>query len=243
MTEKLFVVSDVHGHCTPLLQALADAGFDANNKQHTFVSLGDLFDRGRENAAVFAFVKGLQRKILIRGNHEDMLLDALQRGFIDGTNVYNGTDVTLDELLGAGAVDQDGRFDTAAHADKISEITSFVSGMRDYYEYGSYVLTHGWLPITFGSGRYPTVDPAWREASEQSWQEARLLGWHELYDVRALLSDRVIVCGHRATYLAHLFDPDRALDCSDIFYGQGVIAIDAGTVRTGRVNVLVIESK
>ena len=62
-----------------------------------------------------------------------------------------------------------------------------------------------------------------------------------MYAADAMLEGKVIVCGHRATYIAHLFDESRATDCSDIFYGDGVIAIDAGTYRTGRVNVLVIE--
>ena len=134
MTKKLFVVSDIHGYYTELMKALADAGFDKNNESHIFVSCGDLFDRGTENTAVYNFVKSLDRKILIRGNHEDMLIQTLDRGYIDYANVSNGSDVTVDEFLGDGAVDSYGKFDVEAHADKIAEIKSFIASMSDYYE-------------------------------------------------------------------------------------------------------------
>lgn len=44
----------------------------------------------------------------------------------------------------------------------------------------------------------------------------------------------LIVCGD-------LFDHSRTFDDHSIFYGDGMIAIDGGTVRSGIVNVLVIE--
>ena len=55
----------------------------------------------------------------------------------------------------------------------------------------------------------------------------------------AFLAGRTIVCGHRPAYMGYYFDPTRANDCNEIFYGQGMIALDAHTVRSGRVNVLV----
>ena len=81
MGKILFAVSDIHGHYTALMNALGVAGFDENNENHIFVSCGDLFDRGRENAEVYDFVKKLQRKILIKGNHEDGLVRILKRPF------------------------------------------------------------------------------------------------------------------------------------------------------------------
>ena len=53
------------------------------------------------------------------------------------------------------------------------------------------------------------------------------------------MAGRTIVCGHRPAYMGYYFDPTRANDCNEIFYGQGMIALDAHTVRSGRVNVLV----
>ena len=52
---------------------------------------------------------------------------------------------------------------------------------------------------------------------------------------------KTIVCGHHTSRLGYRFDPSRATDCHDIFYGDGVIAIDSGTVKSGVINVLVLE--
>lgn len=242
MGRKLFVVSDVHGHYTLLKKALDDAGFDPSKDNHVFVSCGDLFDRGNENGSVYDFVRNLPNKILIRGNHEDMLCDALDRGKITVTELYNGTDITIEEFLGKDAVDRQGRFDPEKHAEKIRDIKSFVEEMLDYYESGDYIFTHGWLPIEF-EGRYPRIRDDWKDALPEDWQGARFLEWHQLYDVGATLAGKTIVCGHRPARLGRLFDDSREPDCSEPFYGNGIIAIDAGTVRSGRVNVLVIEEE
>ena len=72
---KMFVVSDVHGFYDEMKLALDDAGFDRNNPDHFFISLGDLLDRGPQAAKCLEFVMGLnpERRVLIRGNHEDLM--------------------------------------------------------------------------------------------------------------------------------------------------------------------------
>lgn len=40
--KKFFVVSDVHGFYDEMIEALNKAGFDKNNKDHVFISCGDL---------------------------------------------------------------------------------------------------------------------------------------------------------------------------------------------------------
>ena len=42
--------------------------------------------------------------------------------------------------------------------------------------------------------------------------------------------------------MGSMFDSFREFDFSEPFFGKGMIAIDAGTVRSGRVNVLVIKT-
>jgi serine/threonine protein phosphatase 1 len=219
---------------------LEQAGFDRECEEHIFVSCGDLFDRGCENKKVYDFVCGLKNKILIMGNHEERLIQVLRSGVISELEVSNGTDATIFEMLGRDVVDEDGRFDTEGHAVKIGELTEFLESMIDYYETENYVFTHGWLPIVF-EGRYPKVDENWREASKADWHEARWLEWQQLYGVGALLEGKIIVCGHRPSFLAHVYDHSRSNDCSEPFYGEGMIAIDGGTERTGRINVLVIQ--
>ena len=237
---KYYVVSDVHGHYTELVEALERAGFDRENEQHILLSCGDLFDRGEENRQVYELIKGLPRKILIKGNHEDILCRVLKRGCITQTDRRNGTDITVAQMLGHGAVDESGHFDTVACAAQIEEIVAFVDSMRDYYETRRYIFVHGWLPITV-EGRRPLIRPSWRDNPASEWEEARWLEWQQLYGTGAVPEGKTVVCGHRPARLGHMFDDTREPDCSEPFCGEGMIAIDAGTVRSGRVNVLVVE--
>ena len=241
MKQKIFAASDIHGYYTELMKALAAAGFDKENENHIFVSCGDLFDRGSENIKVYDFVKSLKRKILIKGNHEDMLSRILKEGNITHTDISNGTDITVAEFFGEDSIDSQGNFETAAHAEKIGEMTAFLDSMINYYETEQYVFTHGWLPIVF-DGRYPQINPSWKNVPDSEWEEeVHLLEWQQLYDAKALLEGKIIVCGHRPARLGNMFDDCREPDCSEPFYGKGMIAIDAGTMRSGRVNVLVVE--
>ena len=185
---------------------------------------------------------GLCRRILIKGNHEDILSDALERGRLTDTDIDNGTGATVRQLLGADSVDGQSCIDTVTYADKIAELQRFTASMRDFYEFGDYIFTHGWLPVVF-SGRYPSVDLSWRNASTDEWVEARLCEWQQFYGVGAVLDGKIIVCGHRPSRMGNTFDSTREPDDSTPFYGNGMIAIDAGTVRSGRVNVLVLEDK
>jgi hypothetical protein len=238
--KTIFAVSDVHGYYTELMAALEQAGFDRECEEHIFVSCGDLFDRGQENGQVYAFVKSLERKVLIRGNHEDFLQDILERGGILAMDVENGTDVTVEQLLGENVLDAQGNLDRGACAEEIRELTAFLDSMAHYYEAGEYIFTHGWLPTVFEE-RYPRVDPDWKNASASDWRWAHLSEWQQYYGAGATLNGRTIVCGHRPSYMGYYFDPMRANDCNEIFYGKGMIALDANTVRSGCVNVLVVD--
>ena len=237
---KLFVVSDVHGHATAMKEALKRAGFDPEDPEHLFISCGDLFDRGRENRAVWLYVDRLKRKVLIRGNHEDNLEKIMNRRRIVSTDVFNGTDLTVEELFGADALVEDGRL-YADHRD-LEEIYGFLDSMRNYYETESYIFVHGWLPIAYGDGGIvPHAD--WRNADREEWASARWLEWHKLYPNRYLEENKTVVCGHRAAAYGSRFDPDRAPGIHTPFYGKGVIAIDSATIVSGQVNVLVLEDR
>lgn len=242
MVERtLFVLSDVHGYYTEMKEALEGAGFCAEKDDHLFVSCGDLFDRGTENKSVYDFIRSLKNKILIKGNHEDMLLEILQRGYLIDRDIDNGAALTVSDLLGKDALSEKGEFDRELHGEKIAELSAFIEGMLDYYETESHIFTHGWLPIVF-EGRYPQVDPNWRFACKEDWRFAHGLEWQQLYSVGAVLKDKTIVCGHRPARMGSMFDSFREFDFSEPFFGKGMIAIDAGTVRSGRVNVLVIKT-
>lgn len=70
----IFVVGDVHGCYRQLMTALNQVGFDTGCD--LLVSVGDLIDRGPQNLACLDLLQ--QRWFrAVRGNHEQMALDAL----------------------------------------------------------------------------------------------------------------------------------------------------------------------
>ena len=70
-----------------------------------------------------------------------------------------------------------------------------------------------------------------------------MVKWTNMYSGERPLENKTVVCGHMPTFFANQIDKDRSEDNADIFYGKGLIAIDAGTNDTKQVNVLVLEDE
>lgn len=233
---KLFVVSDVHGHCTLLKAALDKAGFDKDDPEHLLICCGDYFDRGDENMEVLRFFERLKHKVLLRGNHEDMLLKLLQTGKLQPHQYINGTINTLKNIFGKYFVDPvDDTIDFSGKTRITDRICAFIGETADYYETEHYVFVHGWLPENAGTPE------ARQKASSEAWEKARWVKWNERYMGQRPLRDKTLVCGHVPAFYANALDPSRGKDCYEIFYGNGIIAIDAGTADTKKINVLVID--
>lgn len=89
--KRLIAVGDIHGQHHMLLTLMADIE-PSNDDQIVF--LGDYIDRGEESPAILdwllSFKQQYPKTICLRGNHEQMLLDAVaaaQRK-IDGRNTF-----------------------------------------------------------------------------------------------------------------------------------------------------------
>ena len=238
MKKRLFVVSDIHGHATLFEGALKAVGFDPDNEEHLLIVLGDNFDRGTENKRVMEDLKGIKNKILIRGNHEDMLENALERYYLEFVDYHNGTDVTVRELFGSKGLDKYGNIYTDRFVE--SNLLAFMGQMRDYFETEHYVFVHGWIPVFDKEG---LLRNDWRLSGKRVWRKARFTEWMSSYREGLVLPDKTIVCGHRSTAYGCRFDNGRRGNDYSPFYGDGMIAIDACTVLSGQVNILVLEDE
>ena len=233
---KLFVVSDIHGHYTLLKEALDKAGFDKNNENHWLVCCGDYFDRGSENAEVLTFFERLSRKVLLRGNHEDMLLKLLQTGKLLPHHYINGTVSTLRSFFGKYFIDPaDDTIDFSGKTRIVDRVCEFIEETVDYYETEHFVFVHGWLPENC------ETEAARQNAGSAAWEKARWTKWTEKYTGQRPLADKTLICGHMPTFFASAFDSTRKENAADIFYGNGMIAIDAGTYDSRQINVLLLE--
>jgi serine/threonine protein phosphatase 1 len=82
-TPKLFAIGDVHGHFRELVglydRLVRDA--DLQPERDTLVFLGDLVDGGPQTREVVAWCMAMAARyphwVFLKGNHEDLLLDAL----------------------------------------------------------------------------------------------------------------------------------------------------------------------
>lgn len=94
MSDKIIAIGDVHG-CLQTLKALWKKLEPYSDLPHLFI--GDYIDRGPDSKGVVDFlmrVKSDRKCIFLRGNHEQMLLDALEQG--DSYNwMLNGGESTL----------------------------------------------------------------------------------------------------------------------------------------------------
>ena len=97
---KYFCCSDIHGHYYQWIRDLKEVGYDKDNPNHTLIVLGDIFDRGRQPLEIYNFLKSIpkERRILVRGNHEILLKDLVQRGYAESHDKHNGTWQTLLDL-------------------------------------------------------------------------------------------------------------------------------------------------
>lgn len=250
---KFFVFSDVHGFYDEFVKALDEAGYDKNNPEHWLISCGDNFDRGDSNAEMLDFLLNSEQTILIKGNHEDMLMDALNRGFSKRNDIHNGTDKTIWQLSNDLC-----EFDSAY--DKVSPL---FNKMLNYFETDNYIFVHGWIAVSCFEdyphlARYRTYkyNPKWRKADEKDWAEARWLNGMQLAYEGIIEENKTIVCGHFHTTWgkARYHRPAGDLKGNDYYefgegadfspyYDKGIIAIDGCTAFSGRVNILVIEDE
>lgn len=233
--KKIFVVSDVHGHSTLLKEALFRAGFDKENTDHLLVCCGDYFDRGNENAEVLKFFEQLKYKVLLRGNHEDLLLKLLQTGKLQPHHYINGTMSTLQNFFGKYFIDPvEDAIDFSGKTRVVDRLCDFIEETVDYFETERYVFVHGWLPDKV------TISAECRMQRSADWEKARWMKWTEHYKGESPLTDKIVICGHVPTFCAGSLVEDSQ---GSIFYGRGLIAIDAGTFDTKRINVLVLEDE
>ena len=119
--------------------------------------------------------------------------------------------------------------------------------MIDYYETEHFILTHGWIPcVKDGDGRLSYMD-GWREASEQSWRQAR---WINGIDAVRTVSEngKTIVCGHwHSSYGHSKFEGKETEFGKDADFSPcvapGIIVLDACTAYSGIVNCIVVEDR
>lgn len=106
--ERTYVIGDVHGCLTKLTTLVKLCRADAGKHPARFIFLGDYIDRGPDSRGVVEYLMALQKDqpddaICLMGNHEDMLLAAVDAPDWEENWLRNGGIQTL-QSYGAATV-------------------------------------------------------------------------------------------------------------------------------------------
>lgn len=248
---KYFVISDIHGFYKQMMIALSSSGFRKNNPEHTLIVLGDIFDRGPDSVKVYKYLRSIpsKRRILIRGNHEYLLRDAVQRGYFYSNDYSNGTAWTVEQFT------KDIFLSPAVDCQRFKDLGIIEWFDSDewvnYYELGNFIFVHSWIPVTVEDDlpmyivdhRKFSFNKNWRNASAQEWEDATWGCPWKNFKAGLVPEGKTIVCGHWHVSDFHKMlehDP-LGLDNYHLFFSEQLIGLDACTAWSGFCNVLVIE--
>ena len=255
---KYFIASDIHSFFTIYYNALLEKGFDINNPKHILIICGDLFDRGQESRELLDFLLSLpkERLILIRGNHEDLLehcLSEIEKGY--HPSYHHWSNKTVDTIAQLTNINKYDFYDVARTSnirEKLKDYFELVSRAVDYYELGNYIFVHGWVPYILQDTHDPSGElsiiskPIIKlDADKFMWDDAR---WHNGMQEAArgiIIPGKTIVCGHFHTGWGHFNihkEGETQYDNFDIYYDEGVVALDTCTVYSNKINILVLEN-
>lgn len=268
---KYFVMSDIHSFYDEMQEALSKAGFDINNPEHTIIVCGDIFDRGDQTNEVYEFLISLpkERRVLIRGNHEYLLKDAMMRGYLGSHDFSNGTAKTILQLAHSkGYIENryivNDNMVNLVNNKRVWNIIDWIFSDEwvDYYELDRFIFVHSFIPLGIKDtgkedawflGWVDTYDPDWRTkfTSTPYWEEA-VWGcpWKKIkagYFDEEAKKGKTLVCGHWHASDFHYYlgekpiTQDNMLDWLHIYYSDKIIAIDAMTALSRKCNCLVID--
>ncbi|EIE51169.1 metallophosphoesterase [Salipiger aestuarii] len=218
-----WAIGDLHG-CAELFDRLLDQMFDLGRPAIRLVLMGDYIDRGDDSAGVLRRLHGIQTEVgvdvmvCLRGNHDQMLIDFLDRPELCGPR-----------WLRHGGLQTLASFGVAAPRPNVGHAQW--QDARDRLRGALGDATEAWLrglPSSWQSGNvfacHAGTDPALPVGAQD---EAVLLWGHPDFERISRGDDTWVVHGHTIV---------KAPQAQD-----GRISIDTGAYATGRLSAALIE--
>ena len=263
MKKKIFAISDIHGFYTEMIESLKESGYDEDNPEHLLIVCGDKFDRGKESVKVFQYLKRLMDKnkaIILRGNHL-----AFIENFLEGSNdpfnyINNGLNETIADFWHRTApfeswcvlegncelsIENYSKWAEIARKDinkEYPELLPWIKSLPYYYETENYIFTHGAIDTKVEDWHNPhCFRYGYNDWDALTWDDGSFFG------SKINNTDKTVVIGHFGTdHLRNKYGlkQNNKEDFSILKRKDNrVIAIDATTAYSKKVNVLVIESE
>ncbi|MCX2809604.1 metallophosphoesterase family protein [Bacillus sp. ChL18] len=224
--ETTFAVSDIHGEYEKFIELLQHWDPDSMN----LIIMGDLIDRGNDSLKVVQKAMQLRQDygeqvVVLKGNHEDMLMMFLQeRDYGTGSWYFNnGGNKTYESFI-EEADTYFHSYEVKAH--KMSLKTNEIEFIRDlplFQEFGNVLFVH--------AGINPFISD-WKQGDVKDflWTRGH---WNHKNE-----TNKHIVFGHTPTQFMHNSQTNNNVWISNC--GTN-IAIDGGAVFGGQLNGIVID--
>lgn len=225
MEQKYFIIGDVHGSFDLLEKLLTQ-----RKEGERLVLLGDYIDRGFQSRKVLNLVRKLKEQedaILIKGNHEDLLLNFLD----DPENMANlylpqGGQNTLASFFGEDEVwRRTPEYLAQRFNDEYADIVDLIKGTIPYYDAGSFVFVHAGVDLRLAN--WELTDP-----SDFCWIR-------EPFFTIPNKTGKTFIFGHTPTQHLH---PDNSSDVW-VSHDGTRIGIDGGAVFGGHLHGLHVGDK
>jgi len=195
MTPRTYVIGDIHG-CAATLRRLVDTTLRPAPEDSIYL-LGDLIDRGPDSKGVLDFLFELRERGLavrsVRGNHEDMCLQA-------------GDDHYYRELWSAnGGLDTLASFQADGPGDIPALYRDFLDSLPYYILLDDFVIVHAGLNFV--------VENPFDDTNAMLWTRSP-------YVDRSRIGGRRLICGHTPVMRTGL---EASLESSKIMLDNGCV--------------------
>jgi len=195
---RLLVIGDIHGCFRALLNLVQFANITEND---TLITLGDYVDRGPDSKSVVEWVMQRSRAgncIPLRGNHEIMMLAALQGEMpLPQWLQYGG-----EQALKSYSIDG-----MAGSPDDVSQehVQFLTHELIDYHETKTHLFSH--------AGFLANVPSHQQSNHDLFWERFDLVAPH--------MSGKTIICGHTAQTTGTPANKGYAICVDTWIYGRG----------------------
>lgn len=220
LPKRTLVVGDIHGKLNLFNRLLEKAEYQPGEDR--LILIGDLVDRGEDSRGVVARAIELKREspnrvIVIRGNHEAMMLAALAHPESEQAELwyYNGGVETLQSYM-----------DEAGNLDVPEEHWDFMASLPTWYEDDHAIYVHASLPEGEG-GQFLHPNEA-SESPELYWARNR--------SFFAGYRGKTVVFGHTITGM--VFG-----EREKVWLRDSLICVDTGAYLTGVLSAVELPSR
>ena len=217
---RTLVVGDIHGKLSLFLRLLEEMAYRPGEDR--LILIGDLVDRGEHSRGVVDRALELKNQspnqvVVVRGNHEAMMLAALARPESEHAELwyYNGGIETLQSYA-----DEEGNLDVP------EEHWDFIASLPTWYEDEHAIYVHAGLAENEAGDFLHPRETA--ESPELYW--ARNRKFFSAYD------GKTVVFGHTITGM--IFG-----EREKVWMRESVIGVDTGAYLTGTLSAIELPSR